>query len=45
MAKTKKSAAGKSAGAKSDQKQLDLNPDIETGTDEFMTTDQGLKNQ
>jgi catalase len=43
MAKTNRSAAGKSAGSKPDQKQLDLNPDIETGANEFMTTDQGLK--
>ena len=41
---TKKNVwAGKAGPAKTDSKQNDLNPDIETGANEFMTTDQGVK--
>ena len=42
MAKAKKPAGGKSF-VSADKKQADLSPDIETGANEFMTTDQGLK--
>jgi len=37
------SGTGRASNTKTDLKRDDLNPDIETGTDEFMTTDQGLK--
>ncbi len=34
---------GRASNSNTDKKQDDLAPDIETGADEFMTTDQGLK--
>jgi len=37
------SGTGRAGNTKTDLKQDDLAPDIETGADEFMTTDQGLK--
>jgi catalase len=37
------SGSGRVSASKIDLKQDDLNPDIETGADEFMTTDPGLK--
>ena len=37
------SGTGVASNTKSDKKQDDLAPDIETGANEFMTTDQGLK--
>ena len=41
---SKKPVSGKGrAASKTDLKQNDLAPDIETGANEFMTTDQGLK--
>jgi catalase len=43
MAKSKHTTSPKSENSKVDQKQIDLGPDIETGANEFMTTDQGLK--
>jgi catalase len=46
MPKTNKkpvSGSGKINISKTDLKQENLSPDIETGVDEFMTTDQGLK--
>ena len=43
MAAKKQKASFKTVDAKTDRKQHDLAPDTETGTNEFMTTDQGLK--
>src|SRR4029077_13404180 len=43
MAAKRQKASFKTVDAKTDRKQDDLAPDTETGTDEFMTTDQGLK--
>ena len=43
MAAKKQKASFKTVDAKTDRKQDDLAPDIETGANEFMTTDQGLK--
>ncbi len=43
MPKKNKRPVSKSASSKTDPKQTDLAADIETGTDELMTTDQGLK--
>ena len=43
MAAKRQKASFKTVDAKTDRKQDGLAPDIETGTDEFMTTDQGLK--
>ena len=37
------SGTGRASNSKTDRKQNDLAPDIETGANEFMTTDQGLK--
>jgi len=37
------SGTGRASNTKTDLKQEDLSPDIETGANEFMTTDQGLK--
>src|SRR6201989_241652 len=37
------SGTGKTNATRTDPKLNDLNPDIETGANEFMTTDQGLK--
>ena len=37
------SGTGRAGASNTDKKQDDLNPDIETGANEFMTTDQGLK--
>jgi hypothetical protein len=43
MAKSKRTPGPRSGNSKLDQKQTDLNLDIQTGANEFMTTDQGLK--
>src|SRR5580765_7182822 len=43
MAAKKQKASFKTVDAKTDRKQDDLAPDTETGANEFMTTDQGLK--
>ena len=37
------SGNGRAVNSKTNVKQDDLAPDIETGANEFMTTDQGLK--
>src|ERR1700712_3828749 len=41
--KKPESGTGKTSNTKTNLKQDDLTPDIETGANEFMTTDQGLK--